>query len=335
MPLPELKLISRVRRLAAQPAVGRSRSSRVGRVVAGMGDDCAILRIPADHDTLVTTDFSLEGVHFRRGWHPPDSVGHRCLARGLSDIAAMGGEPVAAFLSLALPARLPQKWVDEFFKGFQRLATQFNVELAGGDTAESREGVLADVVVIGSAPRGQAILRSGARPGDRIYVTGKLGGSAATLGILYSDAKARTSPRLFPRHYFPQPRINIGKILREKEIASSMIDLSDGLSTDLRHICGESRTGAEIWEKRIPRARVGNSPRKVSVDFALHGGEDYELLFTARQETRVPSSIADVRVTEIGLVTEDSKKILLRSRNSMRELPARGWEHFRQPSPHK
>src|SRR5205814_3071210 len=123
------------------------------RIPAGIGDDCAVLRLPRGHEALVTTDFSLEGVHFRREWHPPESVGHRCLARGLSDIAAMGGEPVAAFLSLALPSKLPQVWADRFLKGLLALAKCFDTQLAGGDTAESPAGVLADIVVIGSVPK--------------------------------------------------------------------------------------------------------------------------------------------------------------------------------------
>src|SRR5437016_8504079 len=138
--------------------------------MTGIGDDSSVLKIPKGQQALVTTDFSLEGVHFWREWHPPESVGHRCLARGLSDIAAMGGEPLAAFLSLALPRKLPQAWVARFLNGFLKLARQFKVPLAGGDTAESPAGILADIVVLGSVPRGKAILRSGARPADRIYV---------------------------------------------------------------------------------------------------------------------------------------------------------------------
>src|SRR5437879_5229055 len=164
VPLPEKALISGIRRTAVR---------RAG-VAMGIGDDCAVLRIPPGHEALVTTDFSLEGIHFRREWHAPEVVGHRCLTRGLSDIAAMGGEPMAAFLSLALPRNLPQAWVRRFLKGLLALAAQFKVTLAGGDTAESPAGLLADVVVVGSVPTGKALLRSGARPGDRIYVTGEL-----------------------------------------------------------------------------------------------------------------------------------------------------------------
>src|SRR2546428_10872484 len=143
LPLAEKALIARIRR----QALGG------GGVIAGIGDDCAVLRIPPGHEALVTTDFTLEGIHFRREWHPPESVGHRCLARGLSDIAAMGGEPLAAFLSLALPKKLPQKWVDDFMRGLLKLASQFVVTLAGGDTSQSPSGVLADVTVVGSVPK--------------------------------------------------------------------------------------------------------------------------------------------------------------------------------------
>src|SRR6266568_6826716 len=140
MPMSEKALIARIRRKAVP---GRS-------IVTGIGDDSAVLKLPKGHQSLVTTDFSLEGIHFRREWHPPESVGHRCLARGLSDIAAVGGQPIAAFLSLALPEALPQKWVDSFLAGFLRLARNSRVALAGGDLAESQGGILADVIVLGS-----------------------------------------------------------------------------------------------------------------------------------------------------------------------------------------
>ena len=331
VPLPELQLISRIRRLSERKPLSPARR----RIPAGIGDDCALLRIPAHHDALVTTDFSLEGVHFRRPWHSPESVGHRCLARGLSDIAAMGGEPLAAFLSLGLPAKLRQAWVDGFFRGWLDLGKRFGVTLAGGDIAESHAGVVIDVVVVGFVPRGKAILRSGARAGDRIYVTGELGGSAATIERLLRSGEKKLNPSFFPRHFSPQPRILVAKILREKKIASAMIDLSDGLSTDLAHICQESHTGAEIWEEKIPRASVGNPPEKVSIDLALHGGEDYELLFTARPGTRVATRIADIRITEIGAISGISRGMLLEARGATREFVARGWEHFPQRSPHK
>jgi thiamine-monophosphate kinase len=295
-------------------------------VIAGIGDDCSILRIPAGHEALVTTDFSLEGVHFRREWHPPRSVGHRCLARGLSDIAAMGGEPLAAFLSLALPAKLPQKWVDDFTTGLLALATQFGVVLAGGDTASSPAGILADIMVVGSVPKGKAIMRSGARPGDLLYVTGALGGAAAALDLLYAGIKVK--PAFSPPHFFPEPRIEAARVLREKKIARSMIDISDGLSTDLSHICDESGVGAEIYETEIPRATVGAPPRMVEHKFALHGGDDYELLFTASPTTRVPRKIGGVMISRIGEITKKKGMRLVLSDGRSAELKPHGWQHF-------
>ncbi len=170
----EKSLIERVRRRARDGAA----------VVTGIGDDCAVLRVPAGHQLLVTTDFTLENVHFRREWHPPEVVGWRCLTRGLSDIAAMGGEPRAAFLSMALERGIPQKWVNRFLAGLLEAAGEFRVPLAGGDTAQSAGGIQADIVLVGSVPKGTAVLRSGARPGDGIYVTGELGGSAAAIARL-------------------------------------------------------------------------------------------------------------------------------------------------------
>jgi len=293
-----------------------------------MGDDCAVLRIGPGLDCLVTTDFSLEGIHFRRKWHPPESVGHRCLARGLSDIAAMGGEPVAAFLSLALPGNLPQSWVRSFFRGLLRMAEQHGVTLAGGDIAESPNGVLADVVILGTVPKGQAILRSGARPGDRIFVSGTLGGSAAAL-MRMQTGRNKVDERQFPRHFYPEPRIRLGRMLRKRKLATAMIDTSDGFSTDLTHICEESGVGAEIEASSIPNARVGKPPRWVDLDLSLRGGEDYELLFTVSARARVPRTLAGIALTEIGRITSSRKIILRRMDGKTEPLKPRGWEHFR------
>jgi thiamine-monophosphate kinase len=302
--------------------------------MAGIGDDCAVLRLPPGRESLVTTDFSLEGIHFRRDWHPPESVGHRCLARGLSDIAAMGGEPVAAFLSLALPRNLPQSWVGRFLRGLIGLAGRFGVTLAGGDTAESPNGILADIVVVGTVPAGKAILRSGARPGDRIYVSGELGGSAAALQQMKSrqmkkKPKRKLNSAQYTRHFFPEPRIELGRILREQGLASAMIDTSDGLSTDLAHICAESGVGAEVEAEAIPRARVGKPPHEVDFELALHGGEDYELLFTAPRNRTIPSQIAGVPIIEIGRITRTRELVLRNRRGVTHRLHPRGWEHFR------
>ena len=362
MPLPEKALIARIRRRAesarhladksrrAEPALivskgasaprgrrqaGRARpelvegSVRPTQVLAGIGDDCAVLRAIPGRDFLLTTDFTLEGIHFRRDWHPAESVGYRCLARGLSDIAAMGGEPVAAFLSLGLPRDLPEAWVERFIRGLLALAEKYGVTLAGGDTAESPNGILADIIVVGSTPRGKAVLRSGARPGDRIFVSGELGGSAAAVVEMRAKSK-RVKARDYSRHFYPEPRVELGRVLRQKGLASAMIDLSDGLSTDLAHICEESDVGAEIEWQMIPCARAGKPTRKVHLDLALHGGEDYELLFTARPGKRISAQIAGVPITQIGRITRRRKIFVMDPKGIGYELVPRGWEHFRR-----
>ena len=325
MPLPEKTLIAQIRHLASFAKPGR-----VSRIWTGIGDDCAVLRLSPQHNSLITTDFTLEGIHFRRDWHPPESVGHRCLARGLSDIAAMGGEPVAAFLSLALPRDLRQSWVSRFTRGFLSLAQKYGVPLAGGDTAESPDGILADIIVVGTVPKSRAILRSGARPGDRIYVTGSLGGSAAAVVQMHTQLEKKLNPSQYSRHFYPDPRLALARILRERRLATAMIDLSDGLSTDLAHICDESHAGAELDAACIPRARVGRPVREVDLDLALHGGEDYELLFTAPSSKRIPSQLAGVPITPIGQITRKRRIFMTGARNLACELKPRGWEHFRK-----
>jgi thiamine-monophosphate kinase len=326
----EKALITQIRRLAG--AVTNT------AVPTGIGDDCAVLRLgrkgkpraAEQEDVLVTTDLSLEGIHFRRDWHSPESVGHRCLARGLSDIAAMGGEPVAAFLSLALPRTLPQKWVGRFAGGLVALAKRYGVALAGGDTAHSPNGILADIIVLGTVPKGKAVLRSGAQPGDRVYVTGTLGGSAAAASQMLGKATRKLNPRDYPRHFLPEPRIEVGSILREKGLASAMIDTSDGLSTDLAHICEESGVGAALQAEAIPRAQIGKALQEVDLELALHGGEDYELLFTARPNKRIPSRIAGIAIAQIGQIKRGRKISLMDEAGALRELKPQGWEHFRE-----
>jgi thiamine-monophosphate kinase len=321
MPAGEKKLIRRIRHLACG---GPS-------LVTGIGDDCAVLRVPPGHELLVTTDFTIENVHFRRDWHRPEQVGRRCLTRGLSDIAAMGGEPRAAFLSLAIPRDLPQKWpkwVDRFLKGLLDLSEEFDVPLAGGDTAQSAGGIQADIVVVGSVPKGKAVLRSGAKPGDLIYVTGELGGSAAALARLAESKRLGADSGRF----FPEARVAVGQSLRRGGLASAMIDLSDGLSTDLEHVCEESRVGAEIEAAAIPRARVrrrkdGRGNERVGLEVALHGGDDYELLFTS--SARIPAKVAGVPVTRIGRISRATGMRLIGTDGKKKPLHARGWEHFR------
>jgi thiamine-monophosphate kinase len=317
-----------------------ARSSRSG-LRLGIGDDCALLATRTGEELAVTTDLSIAGRHFRLDWHPAEAIGHRVLARGLSDLAAMGARPVAAFLSLGLPRELTASrgktaaWVDRFLNGWLALAEAHRTPLAGGDLAESSVAV-ADIVLIGALPRGKALLRSGARPGDLLYVTGALGGAARGLAWLAEIAAVRpncsTPPRiptkmeavLAPQLY-PQPRIAQGLWLRRNGLATAAIDLSDGLSTDLHHLCEESGAGADIDAAALP-IFPGST-----LDQALDGGEDYELLFTAPAEARLPRSIAGVPITRIGRIVKlrrGQPAVTLLSSQRAKPFEAHGWEHF-------
>lgn len=321
----ELALLQTIRaRAAALPS---------SRVQLGIGDDCALLRLKAGEELAVTTDLSIEGRHFRLDWHPPESVGHRTLARGLSDLAAMGARPVAAFLSLGLPRELAtasdssRLWVDRFLDGLLALAAEHRVPLAGGDLAESPVAI-ADIVLTGAVPQGKALLRSGAKPGDRIYVTGSLGGAAAELAALeqspQSFAHTLRATNSAP-HLYPQPRIAQGLWLRKHRLASAAMDLSDGLSTDLTHLCEESGVAAEVDSSALPLGLEATQA------MALHGGEDYELLFTAPVSAKIPRRIAGIAITAIGRVLTAKKKrprVMLLTETGSQPLEPHGWEHF-------
>lgn len=309
----ERELIKRIRKMAGHPGSPKPGSPGWRGVVAGIGDDCAVLRLKPGYEALVTTDFSLEGVHFLGDSLPAWDIGRRCLVRGLSDIAAMGGEPIATFLSLAVPRGTRPRWIDEFFAGVLALAKEYKVRLAGGDLAESPGGVLADIVVVGQVPRGQALLRSGAKPGDGIYVSVALG---RAIEVEWWKRLRRGQTKYILWH---DPRIELGIALRK--IASACIDVSDGLSTDLSHICEESGVGAVIEEEAIPLITGSR------LELALHGGQDYELLFTSGKP--VPAKIAGVKVTLIGEIVKGKKMELVDAAGKKRTLPAAGWEHFR------
>ncbi len=298
---------------------------------------------------MVTTDFSLEGRHFRRGWHPPAAVGHRTLARGLSDLAAMGARPVAAFLSLALPRNLAADpaWLDGFLDGLFALADRVGVPLAGGDTAEAPDGnVIADIVLLGAVPRGRALRRDGARPGDRLFCTGELGGSAAELESLSGQRRSGQQPASCPPanlhgrqaslhpHLFPDPQLAVGQALLQRGLATAAIDLSDGLSTDLRHLCSASGVAAEVDAAQVPiHALAAALGPTAALSAALHGGEDYQLLFAAPPRAKVPAAIAGLRLTEIGRCLargSGQPTVAIRAIDGRRTaLKAGGWEHLR------
>jgi thiamine-monophosphate kinase len=324
----ELALIDHIRRRAS--GIGGSSSVRLG-----IGDDAAILRLRAGEEAVLTTDFSLETRHFTRDLHPPQSAGWRTLARGLSDLAAMGARPVAAFLSLALPRAVAQErtWLDGFLDGLLDLAKETDTPLAGGDTSEAPGAhVLADIVLLGAVPTGKALRRDRARPGDALYVTGALGGAAAELQQVLAGRAAHPSTRDARPHLYPQPRLKAGLALRR--FATAAMDISDGLSTDLAHLCTGSHVRAEIQAAALPLHPLtrAHTPAE-ALHLALHGGEDYELLFTARPGTKIPRSLAGVPLTRIGTILSVQRRkpqVELLSATGVRTpLHPAGWEHLR------
>jgi thiamine-monophosphate kinase len=251
----ETHLVERIRTLAQA-------GYRSKHIIRGIGDDCTVLRPRPDEDLVFTSDFVLEGRHFTLDTHTPADIGHKALARSLSDLAAMGSEPVFCLVSLAVPAELAGSWISRFYKGLLALAAKYEITLAGGDLARF-DKVIADVICCGRVPAGKAILRSGAKPGNRIYVTGELGASAH--GLVTRSGKA------WRRHLRPEPRIQAGLALRKLGVSAGM-DLSDGLALDLHRLCLESSVSAEL-NSNLPAASGA------SLEEVMHGGEDYELLF--------------------------------------------------------
>ena len=279
----ELDLVKRITSIA-----GRGRRG----VVAGIGDDCAVFRPKAGEDLLFTTDLLIEDVHFRRETHSSADVGHKALARGLSDIAAMGGDPRFCLVSLALADWTNGEWVDGFYGGLLSLARRYDCSLAGGDLSHSSK-LTCDIVVCGGVPKGKALLRSGAKVGDGIYVSGRLG-------------------KPWQTHRRPEPRVELGRMLRGR--ASAAMDLSDGLSIDLHRLCEASGVAAEL--DRVPVVK-GSTPEQ-----ALNGGEDYELLFTMAPRLKAPT-----RSLRIGRIVEGTPGTV---KLKGRVTPVLGYDHFRR-----
>jgi thiamine-monophosphate kinase len=322
-----LKRISARMAGSTQGVAGRS-------VQLGMGDDAALFRPKAGHEAILTCDWFLEGTHFLREKHPPDAVGWKCLARAVSDVAAMGGVPRCFLLSLALPQSHTRRWLDEFLGGLRRAARKFECVLAGGDTTRRLE-ILINVTVVGEVRTARAVLRSGARAGDLIYVSGRLGEAELGLQILKrSKGLGNRADPLTRKHLYPEPRVALGQWLADARLASSMMDLSDGLSSDLPRLCAASGVGAQVQMSKIPRVRIPKHALLVGIDstrLALHGGDDYELLFTVPPHRLqvVPMSFQGVPLTPIGSIAEKPELRLLEENGRERPLVARGWDPFR------
>jgi len=301
--------------------------SRAGFVSLGMGDDAALVKPGHGREVILTCDWFLEGTHFLRDKHRADSVGWKCLARAVSDVAAMGGVPSCFLLSLALPKELSGRWLDEFLGGLKRAAGAFGCELAGGDTTERRE-VLVNVTVVGEVASGRGLRRSGARIGDIIYVSGRLGEAELGLKLLRRAKRVSLRDARLQKHLYPEPRLALGRWLSEKRVASAAMDLSDGLSSDLRRLCVASGVGSVVEIEKLPAVRADKANR---VHLALHGGDDYELLFTVAQKKaqRVPRLIGGVELTAIGEITQGREVMEVDERGKKKTLEAGGWDPFR------
>ena len=291
--------------------------------VTGIGDDCAVLPQRDGRDTLVSTDMLVEGTHFLRDDITPYQLGWKSAAVNLSDIAAMGGKPTGTFLSLALPAGLESAWAEDFLRGYAELSERFGTPLLGGDTTASPDRICINVTVLGVCLSGCARTRSGARPGDLVCVTGTLGDSAAGLkAILAGVERDADVQALVDRHYLPMPRVTEGLRLAAIAGVHAMMDISDGIGSDLRHILEASGAGAEIDIRKLPLSpalrRVCARPGWDAVELAVCGGEDYELLFTMDPEVS-----SDVPHTVIGRITEGSRLVW-----SGAERDFRGFDHF-------
>jgi len=302
-------------------------------LLLGPGDDAALIAPRQGMQWVVTCDSFCEQTHFLLHGHPPDAVGYKALARAASDLATMGATPRFYLLAMALPPALTGAWLNRMLTGMARAARHCKLRLAGGDTS-AQATVSLSLTVIGEAPRGFAVTRGGARPGHRLFVSGTLG--EARLGLELTRRRLtrhREAAPFLRRHCYPEPRIELGCWLARNKLVSAMIDLSDGLSTDLHNLCRASGVGACIQSERLPAVAVPRIPglRADALKFALHGGDDYELLFavSSRVAHRIPASYRGLRLTCIGEVTRRKSVMLQDAAGKRDSLRAEGWDPFR------
>jgi thiamine-monophosphate kinase len=336
----EFDFINRIRGLAFQHGGSSS-------LVRGIGDDAAVFKSPVGSDVVVSTDLLVEDVDFRLANTRADLLGHKALAVSLSDIAAMGARPRWALLSLGVPEAVwNSEFLDSFYNGFFKLAARYGVTLIGGDVSRTPDKVVIDSILIGETPKAGAVFRSGAQPGDHIFVTGFLGDAAAGLRLIERGAQlqqlsqeaktdeARRLDYLLLRHLQPEPRVGWGLLLGEQQLATAMIDISDGLSSDLNHLCAESKVGALIDAAGIPiDPLVTEITGRRALDplmLALHGGEDFELLFTVKPEllAKLPKRVDGVSLTRIGEIKNETYGVRISEGSRTWELEPGGWKHF-------
>ena len=340
-PLQEFQLIDTLHR----------RYGRTGpRVVRGIGDDAAVVTALKGHEWVVTTDLVTEGVHFDLTTATCEEIGYKAAVANLSDIAAMGAKPDYLLVSMASPTSRTAADIERLYRGIMRACRPYGVELIGGDTSASLQGLFVNIVLIGSVPAGRALTRDGAQAGHLIYVTGTLGDSLAGLNLLSGrrslkgsfGAMTRTDQGLVRRHLRPTPRLEIGYTLSTQRLATAAIDLSDGLSGDLRHVCAQSHVGADIDADALPISPAlrgyAQRHRIDPLELALQGGEDYELLFTIAPRHRLTverlGRETACKLSCIGIVRPHRSGVRLKDRSGrMRRLPLLSYRHFR-PMPH-
>ena len=314
-------------------------------LVAGIGDDAAVFRSTAGKDTVITADLLVEDIDFRRTTTPPYLLGHKALAVSLSDIAAMGSRPLWSMISIGVPAEVWETdFVERLYEGVLDLANRYGVNLIGGDTSRTTENIVIDSIVSGECAAGTSVMRTGASPGDQIFVTGSLGAAAAGLRLIergahlaeqnLGDDDSQKLDHILLRQLRPEPRVGWGIILGEERLATSMIDLSDGLSSDLNRVCVASNVGALIDSSWLPiDERVIELCGRRALDplqLALHGGEDFELLFTVKPDdvNRLPRRVDGIGIKHIGQVTAAFEGVRISEGSRVWELNPGGWKHF-------
>ncbi len=340
----EFDLIRLVRERASQSPPTRHHPHHAS-LLQGIGDDGAVIKQQPGRETVITTDLLVEDVDFRRDSTPPKLLGHKALAVSLSDLAAMGARPRWSLLALGVPADLwESEFVDQFYQGFFSLAERYDVRLIGGDVSRSPEKVVIDSIALGECVAERSVYRSGAQPGDLLYVTGSLGAAAAGLRLIERGARVgqehadepewKLVQELLLRQLRPEPRVGWGLVLGEERLASALIDISDGLSSDLNHLCSESNVGALVYANRLPvDAPVADLCGRRALDpllLALHGGEDFELLFSVHPDkvSQLPLKVDGVTLTCIGEIAEAAAGVRISEGSRVWELTPEGWQHF-------
>lgn len=324
----------------------RQRAGASGHsLVAGIGDDAAVLRSTSGKETVITADLLVEDIDFRRTTTPPYLLGHKALAVSLSDIAAMGARPLWSMVSIGVPEDVwATDFVERLYDGLLDLANRYGVQLIGGDTSRTNERIVIDSIVSGECAAGKAVMRSGARAGDQVFVTGSLGAAAAGLRLIergahlaeqnFADEDSQKLDHVLLRQLRPEARVGWGIVLGEERFATSMIDLSDGLSSDLNRLCTASNVGALIDSSLLPiDDRVTELCGRRALDplqLALHGGEDFELLFTVKPEdvARLPRRVDGIEIRRIGEITDASQGVRVSEGARVWELKPGGWVHF-------